>query len=246
MIPLFILTFNGLGYFQQWFDWGQFKDEVKLFIVDNGNQTETPSQLLVDNSYTYFRTSENIGCAGGWNLCADIGMNLFGFDKIIIGQDDAKFNLEMLQNVYNSTNDRVLSGAYGRGFTFSLFGLTQGIRNTLGRFDENIIYVTYEDADYTQKAYRAGIEVKSLNYNADLNSSRVSSQTFVDGPRKRNKEYMDEKWGIEWKNELPKSLALNETAPMGKNFINIYGVRDEFPSVTNYKKFKELYESRTI
>jgi len=235
-VPIFILTYRNLEYFSQW--WPEAESSLAasdldyhLVVVDNGQQD---IKSLPIEGMTAFQTGENIGCAGGWNLCADIGFESFGYDKIIIGQEDAKFDEEILRRVFDSTDENNIYGAYEDGFTFSLFGLHQNVWNRVGRFDENLVFVTHEDCDYTQRCYREGIGVNSLGFSKTLNANLESQSSRGRFASQLNKAYMDEKWGEEWNREKPRKLGFHQ------NFVNVYGEREEFPSVKEYRWMKDV------
>jgi hypothetical protein len=246
MIPIFILTYRNLPYFLEW--WPETRDELRdkeidyqLFVVDNGRQGEYYQEHSeCPEPGMFFSTTENIGCAGGWNLCADIGFDLRNFDKIVIGQEDAKFDAEMLENVYNSSSEDVLAGAYSSGFTFSLFGLDRSLWERLGRFDENLVFVTHEDCDYTHRCYREDILVKCLDYDPSLNSNVESGHPENRPHKVKNKKYMDEKWGDGWNYPVPKEMGMH------KHFIEAYGERKEYPSVTEYRWIKDSMQEAEL
>lgn len=237
-IPVFILTYMGADYFVKWSE--PLRDHslvsnIQFVIVDNGNQDISNLRIPL------FQTSQNLGCAGGWNVIAQIAFNYLGLEKIIIGQDDAVFNTDMLLNVLNETNDNTIIGAYDRSFEFSLFGLTKTFWNTVGMFDENFIYVGCEDNDYKHRAKLFNKRVVSLNYSADMNKSLTSKHiTEVAKPANMyNLEYLNAKWGANYEFTHP----FNDETQTPDTLLIFDGLRDIYGDV---EKFPSLYETETI
>mgnify|MGYP001379314187 FL=1 len=64
MINYFLLAYQGFDYFREKFDKKKYPNTT-LRIIDNGNQKI--------EDYEIYKTKNNIGCAGGWNLICYIG-----------------------------------------------------------------------------------------------------------------------------------------------------------------------------
>lgn len=231
---VFVTTYCGLDYFKNWSRVLRNSDNIQLIGIDSGNQ-EVAKDIT---DFPIYQTSQNIGCAGCWNFALNLGFNLYGVDKIIIGQDDAMFDEQIVEHIWNETNDDWLVGAYDRGFTYSLFGITKEFWNVVGFFDENFLYGTYEDNDYIHRIRILGKNWKSLNYSADLNSS-LSSRTLGSNIREINKNYMIEKWGhFEGVYTNPfndPTIAANE-GRLHTNLTQTYGDINTFPSFLEFEK----------
>lgn len=190
MIDVFILGYSGVDYFTKWHREVEFSDEIRFHFVDNGNQnlTEYVSNILI------YKTKCNIFCSGGWNLICDIGFDYMNLDKIIIGQEDAKFNEDIIKYIYNETNENMICGAYDNSFEFSLFGLTRNVFNKVGRFDENYLVAGDEDNDFKHRCKINDISIKSLNVTS---ANNISITSEIRRPyTKRNANYLHTKWGI--------------------------------------------------
>lgn len=230
----FILTYQGLGYYREWFNGGNYNG-YNFPLIDNGNQIGD----------VYYRTSRNIGCGGGWNLICDIAFNHLGLEKIIIGQDDAIFSQEILDSVWDNTNDDNICGTYDNGFTFSLFGITKGIFDKIGRFDENFIYACCEDNDYANRCILGNISISCLNVDHRLNKN-ISSLKMDNEIRKYNNEYLQLKWGSKSGDSIYGNLDLNsiyktpfdnKIYPKFRNELN-----KEFPDIISFNKFPSEIE----
>lgn len=230
---VFVTSYTGLHYFNQWSHVIRNNENVQLVIVDTGNQTA--ASTITD--IPVFQLSQNVGCAGCWNMCALLGFNYYNLDKIIIGQDDAMFDEQMINLIWNETTDDMLTGAYDRGFTYSLFGLTKKFWTDVGVFDENFVYATYEDNDYIHRIRLLNKQWKSLNFSADLNSN-ITSKYLSDNVRSVNRTYMIEKWGhFEGVYEHPfnnPDLSPNECV-IHKNLTDVHGDVSTFPSITEFE-----------
>jgi hypothetical protein len=234
---VFVLTYMGMDYFSKWSAEVRTTTDLQFIIVDNGSQT-IPESLT---KYPIFQTSQNVGCAGGWNVISNIAFNVYGMDKIIIAQDDAMFNISMLNDIWEHSTDDVIAGAYNRSFEFSLFGLTKVFWNTVGMFDENFIYVTGEDDDYKHRAKLYNKKVISLNYSADMNRSLTSRHiTEVAKPANiYNLEYIKSKWGSKYELTCP----FGDTSMSPKDLLIFDGLRDVYG---NIDKFPSLYETENV
>jgi hypothetical protein len=230
---VFITTYCGLEYFKTWSNDIRNSENIQLVGIDTGNQ-------VAANDFTDFpiyQSSQNVGCSGCWNLAANIGFNLYGVDKIIIGQDDALFNESMVERIWNETSDEWLVGAYDRGFTYALFGITKNFWNTVGVFDENFLFSSYEDNDYIHRTRVLGKNWKSLNYSADLNLS-LAGRTLGDNVREINKNYMIEKWGHfegVYTNPFNNPDILPNECGIHNNLVTVYGNVDRFPSFMEFE-----------
>lgn len=233
-LPVFILTYIGLEYFIKWSEIIRSEPtNVQFVVVDNGSQDI--SKLKVPT----FQTSQNVGCAGGWNVISQVAFNYFSLDKIIIGQDDAVFDLNMLLDVWRNTNDDTIAGAYDRSFEFSLFGLTKKLWNTVGMFDENFIYVGCEDNDYKHRMKLFNKTVKSLGYSADMNSN-MSSRFITTNAKPANEynvNFIEAKWGRNYEYTTPFNEVniQPDTCGLYTGIIDVYGDISEFPSITEVK-----------
>lgn len=226
---VFITTYKGFEYFKSWYHNIKDAEDTQLIGIDSGNQ----SAIEDFTDFPIYQTSINVGCSGCWNIAAHIGFNVYGVDKIIIGQDDAIFNESMVSHLWETTNDTTLAGAYNRGFEFSLFGLTREFYNTVGMFDENFIYAGCEDNDYTHRAKQFNKRVQGLGYSADMNIS-LNSSTVVQPVRTYNATYLHEKWGQHYEYQHPFNDPTQSPAYCGihSGLTDIYGDVQKFPSLT--------------
>lgn len=236
-LTVFITSYSGLEYFNSWSGTVLKSPNMQLVVIDTGQQDDAVRNIT---QIPVFQVSQNVGCAGCWNLACNLGFNYYGLEKIVIGQDDAIFNEIMVDRIWEESTDDLLVGAYDRAFTYSLFGITKNFWNAVGVFDENFVFVTYEDNDYIYRTRLFGKQTKSLNYSADLNSS-ITSRALGDDVRSVNRKYMIDKWGhFEGVFSTPfndPTIKPNECS-VQDNIRTVYGSVDTFPSITEFELFK--------
>jgi hypothetical protein len=232
MKHVFILSYIGSEYLSSWFNPENFLG-YDFHIVDNGQQV-VPNNI---KNLVVATTTQNIGCAGGWNLICKIAFEYLNLDKIIIGQDDAQFTNDMLDHIWDETNDNTIAGAYDRSFEFSLFGITKKFWEDVGEFDENFVYVTCEDDDYKYRSKLMNKKVISLGYSADLNKS-LTSKTIYNKDKNinlYNKAYILQKWN---NYTAVKPFDGNNYNQFGTGLLDVYGDIKEFPSLTEFEYWK--------
>jgi hypothetical protein len=187
--PIYILSYKGAKFLEEWLFVENYPN-CEIYIIDNGPQTWTRLKDRV-----VYSVDKNIGCAGGWNLMCDIGFKYHNNDKIIIGSDDALFSEEIAVALYDLIDDVSLPGTYDNGFHFAMFGLSNNLYNTVGRFDENFVNCTSEDFDYVYRCLNLNIvNFPNLDISHRYNHNLVSSTVGIQA--KKNLEYIIKKWNM--------------------------------------------------
>lgn len=230
---VFILGYNACDYFDQWFDIKNYSQEYKFYFIDNGNQDI--SSKIKENMEVY-KTSKNVGCGGGWNLICDIGFKHKNLDKLIIGEEDALFSNEILDELWNVSNSKTLSTTYNNGFGYALFCMHKNIFQEVGRFDENILFAGCEDNDYDHRCKIKQIVNSNLNVSSQYNQS--STTMDPNSPRglvgHHNASYVHEKWG---NYSYTEPFNGNKPYKFHRLLIEFYGQLEEFPSESEYKLY---------
>jgi hypothetical protein len=245
-MKVFLLGYNAVTYLDQWFKVSNYKN-AEFYFIDNGNQ-ELPQTIKDIHLYT---TTKNIGCGGGWNLICDIAFNHMGLEKVIIGEEDAIFNQEMIESLWEyCDSDRVMT-TYGNGFGYALFCIHKDTFNKIGRFDENIMYAAYEDADHKVRCSKGNVEVFCMEVDSSLNGN--STAWDLNSPRnaihEHNKQYFIKKWGMDFDiNSLYHDIPFNNmpTFTFDPTLEEHYGQLIKFPSETEYEKYKSISETLLI
>lgn len=187
---IFILSYCGAGQFFENPSFQEF-DRSAFYFIDNGAQTYSNTLDCWE-----YKTSRNIGCAGGWNLICKIAFDYFNLDKIVITQDDATFTESEIEEALAETNETCLTGVLSPHFEFSCFAISKETYKTVGPFDENFLWVYSEDADYKQRCRLSGITVNSLYVDArDRNSSLSVKRNPHLNRIRENRDYLQLKWG---------------------------------------------------
>jgi hypothetical protein len=228
----FVLGYNAVNYFNQWYDKNKFPNTVMRF-VDNGNQ-EVPESL---KNNVLHKNKKNIGCSGGWNIICDIAFNYFNLEKIIVGQEDGIVSEEIFDALIQSCDANNFCGTYNNGFEFSTFAIHKDTFKRIGRFDENFVFVGCEDNDYKYRAKLLGIDIHTLGVSHMYNSS-VANNDIVK-PKKasiHNAEYIERKWGnYTYKNPFNGENHSKYT----EYFLELYGNLTKFPSELEFENFKK-------
>lgn len=238
MKKTFILGYNAINLFNDWFKINNYKN-TDFYFIDNGRQN-LPNEIKNMLLYT---TSRNIGCAGGWNLICDIAFKHMGLEKVIIGEEDAIFNQEMLESVWEyCTPDRIMT-TYGNGFGYALFCIHKKTFEKIGRFDENIMYAACEDADHKIRCSKGGVEVFCMEADPSLNDHSTAWDPSSPrlGIHEHNLNYLRLKWGADFHiNSVYYDKPFNGNPPFifDPTLEEHYGKLTEFPSETEYKLYK--------
>ena len=232
---IFILGYNAVQYFNTWFSLDNYSNDCEFYFIDNGNQDTT--NTVVD-SMTSYKTSRNVGCAGGWNLICDIAFNTLGLDKVIIGEEDALFSEEILNALWEQSSPTNLATTYNNGFGYALYCMHREVFNTVGRFDENILWAGCEDNDYTYRCELANVSITNLDVSSHYNGSATTSD--INSPRhlvgKHNANYVDTKWG----NYTYKTAFNGQEMPVfDPLLLDFFGDLLEFPSQIEYKTYTQ-------
>jgi hypothetical protein len=234
MKHIFILGYNAVNYFTEWFDLKNYsQQDTKFYFVDNGQQ-KLP-ELVLDNMTPYV-TSRNIGCSGGWNLICDIAFNALNLEKVIIGEEDALFSQDILDALWEQASETNLATTYNNGFGYALYCMHREVYNKVGRFDENILWAGCEDNDYNHRCTLAGVTTTNLDVPSSYNGSATS--TDPNSPRllvgSHNANYVDQKWG-NYKYAQPfNGMPYPKFVPL---LLEAFGSITEFPSQTEYKRY---------
>jgi hypothetical protein len=234
MNNLFILGYNVVDYFCEWYK-HEDNPNTKMYFIDNGQQ-KIPDYI---KNNVIWVTSKNIGCAGGWNLCCNIAFNYLHLENIIIGQEDARFSEEILTELSSKTATNTICGTYDNEYHFALFGIHKNTWRNVGKFDENFLFAGCEDNDYKHRCKLHNINIITLGISHWFNDH---SSTHPNSPipletRVYNSKYLEEKWG-----NYTYNISFNNSNYKHKPtdmFKKYYGNLEEWPSETEFKKFKE-------
>ncbi len=210
---------------------------TESYIIDNGQQ---PWTILKNN--VIHTTRMNVGCAGIWNIAADIGFKHFGEDKIVISNDDNYYTDHIIDQLFEKCNENTIVGTYDRSFEFSLFAIHKNTFNKVGRFDENCMFVTEEDIDYKIRCKLNNITIDSLNLSAQSNLS-MSSILLSTDQKLKNIEYINRKWGIYRNYTTP--FAGHEPVQISIDMLNEYATTygSKWPSISEFERFLKNNQS---
>lgn len=232
---LFILGYNAVDYFCEWYK-HEDNPNTKMYFVDNGQQ-KIPE--YIKNNVIYV-TSKKTSCSSGWNLICNIAFESMNLDKIIIGEEDARFSEEILDEITKTTSPNILCGTYNNSFEFSLFGIHRDTWKNIGGFDENFLFAGCEDNDYKHRCKLKNVKVISLGIPHIFNGNTTTAPgcpTIPQEVRDYNGEYINKKWG-EYKYTIPFDDINYEHQPT-MMFKKYYGDLKEWPSETEFQLYKK-------
>jgi len=231
----FVLGYNAIEYFNSWFDFEQFQN-TNLRFVDNGKQI-VPDGL---KNCVIHHTEKNVGCSGGWNLICDIGFNYFGFDKIIVGQEDARISEDIFEALLEHCSPSLICGTYNNSFEFSTYAIHRDAFNKVGRFDENFMFVGCEDNDYKHRCKLNGVEVGTLDIPHHFNCSIANNVNTVPSTvLTHNPTYILNKWNNYTYTEPFNGVSVPKYTDY---FIEVHGNMDVWPSEYEFIRFKNKME----
>jgi hypothetical protein len=232
---VFVLGYNANDYFTEWFNLANYSDEYQFYFIDNGRQQL--NSYITDN-FDVYTTTTNIGCAGGWNFICDIAFKHMGLEKVIVSEEDSRFSLEILDALWDNSTATSLATTYNNGFGYALYCMHRDIFNTVGRFDENILWAGCEDNDYDHRCKLHNVQNINLNvpsmFNGNSTSTDPNSPSLKVG--QHNADYVKQKWG-----NYEYTTPFNGTPPFEFDPLleQHFGKLTEFPSVTEFKNYTQ-------
>ena len=237
MINYFLLAYQGFDHFREKFDKKKYPNTT-LRIIDNGNQ------MIED--YEIYKTKNNIGCAGGWNLICYIGFEYLGLEKIIIGQEDTIVEEKEMKELIEKCDENTIASLIKPHFEFSTFALHKKTFIKIGMFDENCIDGYCEDADYKQRCYLNGVKIKSLEKSPERNlgMSRRKNKRIYDTITV-NRIYIKQKWGTSINKD---DLSFRDEQPPYefKNPFNKKNLDTNFIPITERMKIMQDLKNNTL
>ena len=237
MINYFLLAYQGFDHFREKFDKKKYPNTT-LRIIDNGNQKI--------EGYEIYKTKNNIGCAGGWNLICYIGFEYLGLEKIIIGQEDTIVEEKEMKELLEKCNENTIATLIKPHFEFSTFALHKKTFIKIGIFDENCIDAYCEDADYKQRCYLNEIKIENLNkpVERNLGISRKINKRIYDTIT-LNRIYIKQKWGMSINKD---DLSFRDEQPPYefKNPFNKKNLDTNFIPITERMKIMQDLKKNTL
>jgi len=209
---------------------------VENFVIFNNNGkgeiTEDLERLnkiqnkFVDNLFICHLPS-NLGVSCAWNLIIKSYINS---PYWIIVNDDVAFTEGLLEEIFISAKDKEIGmvhpygGDFGQG-AWDLFLIKDFVIQKYGLFDENLTPAYCEDADYIMRLHNRDIK-KICGLSKDyLHGNGLSSEYYTHGSQTKrsnpelerrlneiniiNFEYLNKKWGKNWRETDPKNLPFD-------------------------------------
>jgi GT2 family glycosyltransferase len=210
---------------------------VENFVIFNNNGKNEITQDLenlkkienkfVDNIFISHLPA-NLGVSCAWNLIIKSYINS---PYWIIVNDDVAFTDGLLEEMFISAKDKEIGmvhpygGDFGQG-AWDLFLMKDFVVQQCGLFDENLTPAYCEDADYIMRLHNSSIKkICGLTKNY-LHGNGLSNEYYTHGSQTKrsnlelelrlneinliNFEYLDKKWGKNWRTTLPTKLPFVE------------------------------------
>lgn len=225
-----------------------------LCIINNNGRGEITSELDEISRWKHPMVGKisvvhmpaNIGVASAWNMMIKCYMKC---PYWIIANDDVAFGPGFLKEM----NDAAIkdpevglihghSGDYGVG-SWDLFLLRDHIVAKFGLFDENLYPAYNEDADYIMRfvhrpikkimslssQYYHGFGTKEEYYTHGSQTKKSSSELRekLDAVNLQNIEYLNRKWGAEWRHCNPSTRPLHSTSSVAASAYDLEFVRSK-------------------
>jgi GT2 family glycosyltransferase len=218
-----MVTLNCLIYTQRTL--GSFKTNLShnFIIVDNASTDRT--NILLDNlskflNQIHIRNKTRVSLSTAWNQGLKKALEDSEFKYAYVINNDIEFEPfcvdRLIQFVESHPEYVLVSGLNTRDFAkqegkigdggidFGAFLVTKECLDKVGFFDENFVGAYYEDNDYHQRVYRAGLKSCVV---CDVGFYHYGSRTIKEGMNpmelkqsqanyERNKAYFKQKWGF--------------------------------------------------
>ena len=231
---------------------------VENFVIINNNgrgELDDELDLLKSLNKKYIDNIKvchmpaNIGCSGAWNLIIKCYMNS---PYWIIVNDDVSFGPGLLKEFYDTISEdpeigiiHANPGDFNVG-SWDLFLIQDFVIQNFGLFDENLYPAYCEDADYIMRFIHRPIKkvtsLSSMYYHGHASKENYYSpsgggQTKKADPRLEemldkinevNFEYMNLKWGPNWRSCSPTLHPFNhDTIPISYTSYDLNYVRSK-------------------
>ncbi len=186
----------------------------------------------------------NIGVSGAWNLIIKSYINS---PYWIITNHDVSFTPGILEEMWNKAENKETGMVFGKRGDydlggFDLFLIKDWVVQKLGLFDENFYPAYCEDADYIMKIHNNNIPkdfCELLYYHGESTEYyETGSQTKKEDPYLHDRleevnlinfEYMNEKWGPDWRTVWPYKTPFNmKELPDTYNSYNLEFARKKY------------------
>lgn len=229
-VEIVIPVFNQLEFTRQclesFFRYPPFAS-ARVIVVDNGSKDETAEYLKSFPQIEVIHNSENLGCATAWNQ----GFRATKSNWIAILNNDvvltpgwlggllAFAESEHLDIVSPALREGPLNydlESYARGFVQAAgnlvrpgvahgvcFLVRRQVFESIGLFDENFRIGQFEDADFFQRARRAGFQLGStgrsfMHHFGSVTQNSIRSRRDASPYEASNRAYYRKKWKLGW------------------------------------------------
>ena len=226
IIPVIgVPVLNGTHWLKKQINSIDFPVENYCIVNNGGPKIYDEIQEIISQPHQYIQrfyvnnVIYNMGVAPAWNLVIKSFMRK---PYWIITNHDVSFEAGFLAEMYEAAqieNVKLVFGKEGDGGrgSFDLFLIKQSLIQTHGLFDENFYPAYCEDLDYIMRLINKPVDTinnlsKRYYHGGSFDYNKTGSQTRKANPKlgekilyawNRNYEYMDKKWGPNWRGFKP-------------------------------------------
>ena len=199
---------------------------TKVIIINNASIDETITECAkLDDRFVTINNQERNSCAGSWNQGIDIAFKN-GAKYVAVINNDILLKPETLDNMVEcleknpdimgcscyevpvTTSVGIFNAIHSssdishEGMHYSCFMLTKECWDKVGKFDEDIKPVYFEDCDYAYRLKLAGLRTVTIDspfyhYGSKTHTDALGNGELICPPPafEKNREYFIRKWG---------------------------------------------------
>ena len=228
-VEIIIPVYNQIDYTRQCLEslYRNTPVAARVTVIDNGSTDETGTYLSSLRGVRVIRNEQNRGCAAAWNL----GVQSSAGDWILLLNNDVVLTPRWLEGLLNAAVENgldIVSPALREGpLNYELEEYAQEFVDTTGKatrlgaahgvcflvrrrvfaavglFDENFRFGQFEDADFFQRARRAGFALGAtgrsfVHHFGSVTQDYVRQQMPLEAYEDWNRDYYRSKWSQTW------------------------------------------------
>ncbi|MDB6066928.1 MAG: glycosyltransferase [Pedosphaera sp.] len=228
-VEIVVPVYNQLAYTRQCLESLRQNTDARarIIIIDNGSTDGTAEFLGTRLQITVLSNPQNLGCAAAWNQ----GVRAGAADWVAILNNDilltpgwldgllaaaAEYGLDIVSPAVREGPLNYEIGAYGlefvrtmgrairRGVAHGICFLTRrSVFETIGLFDENFRIGQFEDADFFQRACRAGFRLGTtgrsfIHHFGSVTQDSIRRPDTSPQYESLNRAYYRQKWRLAW------------------------------------------------
>ena len=240
LVAIIIPVFNQLAFTRQCLESLHRHHRVpsEAIVIDNGSTDGTGEYLSTDLQLELIRNSKNLGCAAAWNqgvkasaaewvaiLNNDVVLTAGWLEGLLAAASDEgldivspalregplNYDLEPYAREFIQTTGQVTRPGVAHGICFLV---RRRVFDVIGWFDENFRIGQFEDADFFQRAQRAGFKLGAtgrsfIHHFGSVTQNSIRQAKAASPYEAQNRVYYRKKWGLTWPRRHLQRLQTN-------------------------------------